>query len=63
MIGHSAGAHLGALMQDHPLVSKTILLSGIYDLAPIPQTPLNNALNLSDHEIKHYSPIGEKSDF
>ena len=63
VIGHSAGAHLGALMQDHPLVSKTILLSVIYDLAPIPQTQLNNALNLSDHEIKHYSPIEKNQIF
>lgn len=57
VIGHSAGAHLAALMQDHPLVSKTILLSGIYDLAPIAKTTLNQALKLSDQEIQQYSPI------
>ncbi|TCM67507.1 acetyl esterase/lipase [Acinetobacter calcoaceticus] len=57
VLGHSAGAHLAALMRDHPLVSRTILLSGIYDLAPIKHSHLNEALNLTDFEIQHYSPI------
>lgn len=61
VIGHSAGAHLAALMQAHPLLSRSILLSGIYDLAPIQQTPLNQALNLSEQEINDYSPIEQST--
>ena len=57
LVGHSAGAHLSALMLTHPAVSEAVLLSGIYDLAPIQQTHLNAALNLSDHEIRQYSPL------
>ncbi|ENU21710.1 hypothetical protein F993_03631 [Acinetobacter proteolyticus] len=57
LVGHSAGAHLSALMLKHPAVSEAVLLSGIYDLAPIQQTHLNTALNLSEHEIRQYSPL------
>lgn len=57
LVGHSAGAHLAALLLDHPKVSRTALLSGIYDLAPIQQTSLNQALNLTQMEIQHLSPI------
>ena len=57
LVGHSAGAHLSALMLTHPAVTEAVLLSGIYDLAPIQQTHLNAALNLSEYEIRQYSPI------
>lgn len=57
LVGHSAGAHLAALMLDHPRVNQAVLLSGIYDLKPIQYTPLNQALQLSQWEIDHLSPI------
>lgn len=57
LVGHSAGAHLTAMMLNHPLIDEAVLLSGIYDLAPIQDTHLNVALNLSEHEIDRYSPI------
>lgn len=59
LIGHSAGAHLSACHMAHPLVGSAHLISGIYDLAPIRETHLNEALQLSDDEILRYSPVGE----
>jgi len=56
LVGHSAGAHLAAVMLDHPRVNRAVLLSGIYDLQPIQQTPLNQALQLNEWEIQHLSP-------
>lgn len=57
VVGHSAGAHLTAMLLQHHIISEATLLSGIYDLAPIRDTHLNNALNLSDQDISKYSPI------
>ncbi|MDB0280963.1 alpha/beta hydrolase [Acinetobacter seifertii] len=57
LVGHSAGAHLGALCLSHPLLSEVALLSGIYDLAPIQATHLNHALKLSQDDILKCSPI------
>lgn len=56
LVGHSAGAHLAALHLQHPLVSRAVLISGIYDLAPIQVTHLNQALNLSPSDILNFSP-------
>lgn len=56
VVGHSAGAHLAACHIDHPLIDHAHLLSGIYDLAPIRQTHLNDALQLSDDDILRHSP-------
>lgn len=57
LVGHSAGAHLAALWMQHEIVTETVLLSGIYDLAPIQQTHLNRALNLTEQDILQYSPL------
>lgn len=57
LVGHSAGAHLAALLLDHPRVNRAILLSGIYDLTPIQYTPLNQTLQLTELEIQRLSPI------
>lgn len=57
LVGHSAGAHLTALMLDHPKVTHAVMLSGIYDLHPIQHTPLNQALQLTELEIATFSPI------
>lgn len=63
VIGHSAGAHLAAINLDHSLIDSAVLLSGIYDLEPIQSTHLNQALNLSEQEIKKLSPINTSTPF
>ncbi|MCK1389218.1 alpha/beta hydrolase [Bradyrhizobium sp. 1] len=55
--GWSAGAHLVAMALDHPRVHAGLALSGVYDLAPIRDTGLNNALKLTDEEIARLSPL------
>ena len=57
LMGHSAGAHLAACHLDHPAVGAAHLLSGIYDLAPIRGTHLDDALQLSDADIAQHSPL------
>ena len=49
--GWSAGAHLVAMALDHPRVAAGLAISGVYDLAPIRDTGLNNALKLTDQEV------------
>lgn len=56
VLGHSAGAHLAACHLAHPAIKAAHLLSGLYDLAPIRGTHLDQALALSDEEIEHCSP-------
>ncbi len=55
--GWSAGAHLVAMALDHPSVHAGLAISGVYDLAPIRDTGLNNALKLTDEEIAALSPL------
>jgi len=55
--GWSAGAHLVAMALDHPRVAAGLAISGVYDLAPIRDTGLNNALKLTDQEIAQLSPL------
>ncbi len=55
--GWSAGAHLVAMALDHPRVSAGLAISGVYDLAPIRDTGLNNALKLTDEEVAKLSPL------
>jgi len=55
--GWSAGAHLVAMALDHPRVHAGLAMSGVYDLAPIRDTGLNNALKLTDAEIATLSPL------
>ncbi|MFB6415437.1 MULTISPECIES: alpha/beta hydrolase [Bradyrhizobium] len=55
--GWSAGAHLVAMALDHPHVHAGLAISGVYDLAPIRDTGLNNALKLTDEEIAKLSPL------
>ncbi|WP_165767147.1 alpha/beta hydrolase [Parendozoicomonas haliclonae] len=66
LIGHSAGAHLVAMMLTRSgkrfqsagvRIDKAILISGIYDLRPILQTPVNGALGLLRDDIEPLSPI------
>lgn len=55
--GWSAGAQLAALALDHPRVAAGMAISGIYDLAPLRDTGLNAALNVTDEEIRLLSPL------
>jgi arylformamidase len=55
--GWSAGAQLAVLHLDHPRVVAGLAISGIYDLAPLRDTNLNQALNLSDQDIAAFSPL------
>ena len=55
--GWSAGAHLVAMALDHPRVAAGLAISGVYDLAPIRDTGLNNALKLTDEEVARLSPL------
>ncbi|WP_022723125.1 alpha/beta hydrolase [Rhodopseudomonas sp. B29] len=55
--GWSAGGHLVAMTLDHPLVHAGLSISGVFDLGPIRDTGLNEALQLSDGEIEKLSPL------
>ena len=55
--GWSAGAHLTAMALDHPVVAAGLAISGVYDLAPIRDTALNQALKLTDQEVAKLSPL------
>ncbi|TXM76006.1 alpha/beta hydrolase fold domain-containing protein [Methylobacterium sp. WL12] len=53
--GWSAGGHLAAAVAD--AADAGLAISGIFDLAPIAGTTLNDALALSTEEIETLSPI------
>ena len=55
--GWSAGGHLAATALDHPSVKSGLAISGIFDLAPLRDTYLNDKLHLTGDEIARCSPI------
>jgi arylformamidase len=55
--GWSAGAQLAAVHLDHPAVTAGLAISGVYDLSPLRDTFLNEALRLSDDDIAQLSPL------
>ena len=55
--GWSAGGTLATLLLGHSLITSGLCLSGIHDLAPLRETYLNAALNLSAQEIEEFSPL------
>lgn len=55
--GWSAGGHLTALALEHPAVSAGLAISGIFELAPIRDTNLNDALKLTAAEVENLSPM------
>ena len=57
LAGWSAGAQLAAMHLGHRLVAAGLAISGVYDLGPLRDTALNDALNLSDEEIATLSPL------
>lgn len=69
VIGHSAGGHLAACMMAtdwndvHPdlppnMVQSGLGISGLYDLLPLIQTPVNAALKLDETHAIDNSPVG-----
>lgn len=55
--GWSAGGHLTAMAMDHPVVAAGLAISGIFELAPIRDTNLNEKLSLTDAELAALSPL------
>ena len=55
--GWSAGGHLTAMGLNHGAVTAGLAISGVYELGPIRDTYLNEALRLSDGEIATLSPL------
>jgi acetyl esterase/lipase len=55
--GWSAGGHLTAMALDHPAVAAGVAISGIFELAPLRDTYLNQKLRLSDADIREGSPL------
>ncbi len=54
--GWSAGAHLAAMVIDHPLVRGGLGISGLYELAPIAACYVNDRLGLDDAATDRNSP-------
>ncbi len=55
--GWSAGAHLAAMALGHPAVAAGLAISGVFDLAPLRDTYLDEKLRLTDSEISALSPL------
>ncbi len=55
--GWSAGGHLTGMALKHPRVAAGLAISGIYELAPIRDTSLNDAVQLSQAEVAALSPL------
>ncbi len=55
--GWSAGGHLTAMALGHGRVAAGLAISGIYELGPLRDTYLNEALRLSDEEVATLSPL------
>uniref|UniRef100_A0A8C8VL48 Kynurenine formamidase n=1 Tax=Pelusios castaneus TaxID=367368 RepID=A0A8C8VL48_9SAUR len=65
LCGHSAGAHLAAMMlstdwEDYgvtPAIKGAVLVSGVYDLEPITHTYVNNLLRMNGEVAQRNSPV------
>lgn len=55
--GWSAGGHLAAMALSHEAVAAGLAISGIFELAPLADTYLNEKLSLSRAEIADLSPL------
>lgn len=55
--GHSAGGHLTAMALSNPTVKAGLTISGVFELGPLRDTPLNQALKLTDEEVQTLSPL------
>ena len=58
LTGWSAGGHLTACLLDHPAVTAGLAISGVFELAPLRESPhVNDLIRLSAHEVADLSPI------
>jgi arylformamidase len=65
LAGNSAGAHLAAMMLcrdwneggTRPFIQGAVLVTGIYDLAPIPHIPVREDVALDAQDIARLSPL------
>lgn len=66
LAGHSAGAHLVAMVLAQPpaafsipdgLIKKAYLMSGIYELSPVLRVSVNDEIKLSENDIEAVSPV------
>jgi acetyl esterase/lipase len=55
--GWSAGGHLTAMALSHPRVAAGLAISGVFELAPISETYLDEKLRLTDEEVATLSPL------
>jgi len=55
--GWSAGGHLAAMTLSHPRVTAGLAISGVFELAPIRETYLDEKLRLTDDEVATLSPL------
>ncbi len=56
--GWSAGGHLTAFLLDHACVTAGMAISGVYDLAPLRDSPhVNDKVKLTEIEIESFSPM------
>lgn len=56
LTGHSAGGHLAALWQHHPVVQAVFPISGIFELQPLLTSYVNQQLQLTTQQIVALSP-------
>ena len=58
LTGWSAGGHLTACLIDHPAVTAGLAISGVFELAPLRESPhVNDLVRLSMDEVASLSPI------
>lgn len=57
VFGHSAGGHMAACMLSEGRASAAVAVSGVFDLAPLIPTSLNQALRLDAAEAAALSPV------
>ncbi|MCB4804473.1 acetyl esterase/lipase [Methylobacterium brachiatum] len=57
LAGWSAGGLLTALQLGHPAIAAGLAISGVYDLAPIRETTLDDKLGLTEAEVETLSPL------
>ena len=55
--GWSAGGQLAAMALSHPHVAAGLAISGVYELAPLRDTGLNDKLRLTNAEVAALSPL------
>ncbi len=55
--GWSAGGHLTAMALGHDRVHAGLAVSGVFELGPLRDTSLDDALSLTDEEVERLSPL------